>query len=135
MHIAMGADGAAKGGVDLVVAQVHVDTAVRTNCRGGRRIQLLPVTTIEAGHGSDPRSMPDVLQAAQERLGLDDAAQLKVRLRRDGRRRGDEKMPAALPAERALGRGIFVLFEATVRTLHTDLDRRLGHKLIAWLWS
>jgi len=79
--------------------------------------------------------MPDVLQAAQERLGRDDAAEFKVRLGRDGRRRCDEKMPPALPAERALGRGILVLFEATVRTLHTDLDRRFGHKLIAWRWS
>ena len=132
MDIAVRADRAAKRGVDPVVAQVHMDAARWANCRGRSRVELLRGTAVETSHRGDAwPARPYVLEAAQKILRRHNTTcDFQRRLRRFSRA-CNRKMLAALAAQRVLGRGILRLLKATVRTLHTELRRRLGHKLEA----
>ena len=131
MHFAVGANGAAEGSVNLVVAQVHVDAARRTDRRGGRRIEFLLRPAIETYDGSNALTIPEPSDALQKRLGCNRAPEFQGRFGFDTLGGSDEIMLAALPAKRVPRRGIFHLLEAAVWTLHTNLERRLGHRLAA----
>jgi len=129
VNFAMRANGPAESGVDLVIAQVHMDAARRTNRRTRGGVQLLYCAAVETGNRGDPWAMPNASNTPKQRLRGDHAAEFQDRFRCDARRGYDGEMPAALSTKRALGCSILHLPKAAVRTLDTDLGRRFGHRL------
>ena len=97
-------------------------------CRGRCRVALLRGTAVETSHRGDAwPARPYVLKAAQKSLRCrnttcDFNAGFAV-----SRAPANRKCLPHWRQQRVLGRGILRLLKATVRTLHTELRRRLGH--------
>ena len=124
----MGANRSAKSSVDAVVSQIHVDAARWADGRTRRGIQFLRHPAIKACDRRYSIPVPDALEAPEESLRRGDAAiEIEARFCR-GRLVRHREMLAALATKRVSGCGILHLFKATVRTIHTDFDRRFSHR-------
>jgi hypothetical protein len=133
MYIAAGANASAEAAGDFVIAQINVRTARRTDCRCRGARNLLFAFTFETFDDRTGLPLPIILKFAENRRG-------SLRRRRVFRRPQLQdwfrcewsKRAAALAAHRTLGRRIFHLLKAAVRTFRTDFCRRwIGHCMLA----
>ena len=122
VQIAASANAATETGGDFVIAQINVRAATGT-IRGRCLIADFVLSlAFETGDDAITLATPNIFEFAMKR-NLLRGARFVFGLERRWRKR-----PAALPANRRLGRHIFHLLEATVRTFHTGLSRRrFGH--------
>jgi hypothetical protein len=132
MHISACANCPAEPAGDLVVAQINMRAARRTDRRRGRTANLLFAFTFKALDNSAALPFPEILKSADDggirwrgRCFFADP-QLQAGFRRKRR-----KVPTALAANRAFRRCILRLLEAAVRAFHTDFcGRRAGHRTL-----
>ena len=131
MHVATRPNGSTEAAGNFVVAQINVRAARRADRRSRRATDLLFSLTFETFNDQAALPSPEVLESAKDRGVLwrgrfFSCPQLQTRFRR---KRG--KVAAALTTDRAFGRCIFRLLEATVRAFHTDFCRRwIGHWML-----
>ena len=133
MHVTAGANASTEPARDFVVAQVNMRAAGRTD--GGRRgaRNLLFAFTLETLDDRTGLPLPKIFEFAKDRRGclrrrrFFCPPQLQARLRSEGSKRA-----TTLAADRTLGRRVFHLLEAAVRTFRTDFCRRwTGHCILA----
>jgi len=129
MYFACCSNETAKAGRDFVIAQVDVSAARRANRRSCCAAYLLLSTAIEAFDDPGAFALPQSVKPLHERSGCRSRLRPGVEPRpwRDVRRGPGsrrQKVRAALAAHRAFRGGIFMLFKAAMRTLHTDFNRR-----------
>ena len=129
MDLAVCSNRAAEARANFVIAQINVLAALGTNRRVGGRTDFLRGLAIKALDDRAVMLGPKPFQLSKKRHighGLDGLV-LRAKAHLHLRSQGHE-MRATLTAHSALGRRIFHLLEATVRTIHTDFSRRrLGH--------
>src|SRR4029453_7062415 len=133
MHIAAGANASTEATSDFIIAQVNVRAARRTDCRRRGTRNLLFAFTLETLDDGTGLPLPKILEFAKDRCGglrrsrFFGRPQLQARFRCERSKRA-----AALAADRTLGRRVFHLLEAAVRTFRTDFCRRwIGHCMLA----
>jgi hypothetical protein len=133
MYIAASANASTETAGDFVIAQIDMGTARRTDCRCRSTRNLLFAFTFEALDNGICLPLPKILEFAKKRRGslrrnrFFGRPQLQDRFRRERSKRA-----AALAAHRTLGRRVFHLLEAAVRTFRTDFCRRwTGHCMLA----
>jgi len=133
MHIAAGANASTESAGDFVIAQVNVGATGWTNCRCRGAGNLLFAFTFETFDDRSGLPLPKILELAKNRRGslrrrrFFVCPQLQAWFRCERSKRA-----AALAAERTLGRRIFHLLEAAVRTFRTGFCRRwTGHCILA----
>src|SRR5262245_4124255 len=133
MQIASGANASTEPAGDFVIAQVNVRAAGGADCglRGTRN--LLFASTFETLDDQTGLPRPKLLEFAEDRWGslrrcrFFGRPQLQARFRCERSKRA-----AALAAQRTLGRRVFHLLEAAVRTFRTDFCRRwICHCMVA----
>ena len=132
MHVATRSNRSAESAGDLVIAEINMGAACRADCRRRRAADLLFPLTFETLDNRAALPFPKILKPVKDgrilrRRRFFFYTQLQTGLRRKWR-----KVTAALPTDRAFGRGILHLLEATVRAFHTDLGRqRIGHWVLS----
>ena len=132
MDVSPRSNRAAETAGDFVVAQINMCAACRADCRGSRAADLLLPLTFETLDNRALLPFPKILKFAEDggagrgnRCFLADS-QLKAGFWRKRR-----KIAATLATNRALGRRILHLLEATMWTFHTDFcRRRTGHRTL-----
>jgi len=134
MDVSSRSNGAAESAGDFVVAQINMCAACRANCRGGAAADLLLPLAFETLDNRALLPFPKILEFAEDRRGGSDRcsrsfladSQLKAWFWRKRR-----KIATALATNRALGRRILHLLEATMWTFHIDFcRRRTGHRTL-----
>src|ERR1700674_2647106 len=130
MDFAVGANGAAETRCNLVIAQIDMGAALRTNRRGRGGTDFLFRFAIETLDDRPVVLGPETFQFSEDRRIVRNRLYwflFGVKPPHLLGNRGRE-MRAALAAHRALGRGILHLLKAAVRTIHTEFSRaRLCH--------
>src|SRR5215510_1465900 len=133
MHVTTGANASTEPTSDLVIAQVNVRATRRTNCRCRGTRNLLFAFTFETLDDRTGLPLPKIFEFAKDRRGclrrrrFFCPPQLQARFRSERSKRA-----TTLAADRTLGRRIFHLLEAAVRTFRTDFCRRwTGHCILA----
>src|SRR5207248_6698423 len=133
MHITASASASTEPAGDFVIAQINVRAAGRADCRRRCARNLLFPFTFETLDNATGLPLPKILEFPKDRRGslrrrrLFGRPQLQARFRCERSKRA-----ATLAADRTLGRRIFHLLEATVRTFRTDFcRRRVGHWNVA----
>ena len=132
MDVATRSNRPAESAGDLVIAEIDMRAASGADCRRRRAADLLLPLTFEALDNRAALPFPKTLKPAKDgrirrRGRVFFCPQLQARFRcRLG------KVTTALATDRAFGRGILRLLEATVRAFHTDLGRRrIGHWVLS----
>ena len=128
MDVSARSNRAAETAGDFVVAQINVCAACRADCRSSRTTDLLLPLAFETLDNRAALPLPKILKSLKDggilwRGRLFFFMQLQAGFRCKGR-----KIMTTLATDRAFGRRILHLLEATVRAFHTDLSRqRIGH--------
>jgi hypothetical protein len=124
VNVAAGSDASTEAARNFVVAQINVRATARANCGGGCAADLLFSLTVKTLDDRAALSLPKILEPAKDRgtlwrSGLFSCPQFEARFWSERRKRAP-----ALATNRAFGRGILLLPEATVRAFRTDFYRR-----------
>ncbi len=136
VHLALRADRAAEAGGDFVVAEIEMRAALRANRGAGGTRDLLLRFAIEAFDDRILLLTPQSLKPLQQRPPLCRGRGFVLACLRGmnwsqpdlGLPNSRRECGATLPAHCALRGGVVLLFEAAVRTFHTDLRRqRIRH--------
>ncbi len=132
MHIATRSNRSAESAGDLVIAEINVRAASRADCRRRCAADLLFSLTFETLDNRAALPFPKILKPVKEGRILRRGRLFFYTQLQAGFRRKWRKVATALPTDRAFGRGILHLLEATVRAFHTDLGRRrIGHWVLS----
>ena len=132
MHVAARSNRSAETAADFVIAEINMRATCGADCRRRRAADLLFSLTFETLDNRAALPFPKILKPVKDGRMLRRGrfffyTQLQAGLRRKWR-----KVTAALATDRAFGRRILRLFEATVRAFHTDLGRRrIGHWVLS----
>jgi len=132
MHVTTRSNRSAESAGNLVIAEIDMRAASGADCRRRRAADLLFPLTFETFDNRAALPFPKILKPVKDGRMLRRGrfffyTQLQAGLRRKWR-----KVTAALATDRAFGRRILRLLEATVRAFHTDLGRRrIGHCVLS----
>jgi len=117
---------------DLVVAEIYVRAASGADCRRRRAADLLFSLTFETLDNRAALPFPKTLKPVKDGRILWRGRFFLCPQLQAGFRRKLGKVTPALATDRAFGRRILRLLEATVRAFHTDLGgRRIGHWVLS----
>ena len=132
MHVATGSNRSAESAGDLVIAEIYMRAASGADCRGRRAADLLFPITFETLDNRATPPFPKTFKPVKDGRILRRGRFFFYTQFQAGFRRKWRKVTAALPTDRAFGRGILQLLEATVWAFHTDLGRRrIGHWMLS----
>ena len=132
MHVATGSNRSAESAGDLVIAEIYMRAASGADCRGRPPADLLFALTFETLDNRATPPFPKTFKPVKDggilRRGRCWRFFFCTQLQ-GGLRCKWGKVTTALAADRAFGRRILHLLEATVWAFHTDLSRRrrIGH--------
>ena len=132
MDVSARSNRAAESAGDFVVAQINMCAARRADRRGSRATNLLLPLTFETLDNRALLPFPKILKFAEDRgTGRGNGCFLADSQLKAGFWRKRRKIAAALATNRALGRRILHLLEATMWTFHIDFcRRRTGHRTL-----
>ena len=132
MHVPTRSNRSAESAVDLVIAEIDMRAASGADCRRRRATDLLFPLTFEALDNRAASPFPKILKPVKDGRILRRGSFFFCPQLQAGFRRKRGKVTTALATDRAFGRGILRLLEATVRAFHTDLGRRrIGHWVLS----
>ena len=128
MHVTTRSNRSAESAGNLVIAEIDMRAASGADCRRRRAADLLFPLTFETLDNRAALPFPKILKPVQDRRTLRRGRFFFYTQLQAGLRCKLGKVTTALATDRAFGRRILRLFEATVRAFHTDLGRRrIGH--------
>ena len=132
MHVATRSSRSAESAGDLVIAEINMGAACRADCRRRRAADLLFPLTFETLDNRAALPFPKILKPVKDGRILWRGRFFFCPQLQAGLRCKWGKVTTALATDRAFGRRILRLFEATVRAFHTDLGRRrIGHWVLS----
>ena len=132
MHVATRSNRSAESAADFVIAEINMRAACGADCRRRRTADLLFSLTFETLDNRVALPFPKLLKPVKDGRILRRGRFFLYTQLQTGFGRKRRKVTAALPTDRAFGRGILHLLEATVRAFHTDLGRRrIGHWMLS----
>ena len=132
MHVATGSNRSAESARDLVIAEIYMCAACGTDCRRRRAADLLFPLTFETLDNRVASPFPKTLKPVKKGRILRCGRFFFCTQLQAGLRCKWGKVTTALATDRAFGRRILRLLEATVRAFHTDLGRRrIGHWVLS----
>ena len=132
MHVATPSNRSAESAGDLVIAEIDMRAASGADCRRRRAADLLFPFTFEALDNRAALPFPKILKPVKDgRIPRRGRFFFYPQLQAGFRCKWG-KVTTALATDRAFSGRIIRLFEATVRTFHTDLGRRrIGHWVLS----
>ena len=132
MYVPPRSNRSAESAVDFVIAKIYVRAASGTDCRRRRAADLLFPLAFETFDNRAALPFPKILKPVKDGRILRRGRFFLCAELQAGFRRKRGKVTTALATDRALGRRILRLLEATVRAFHTDLGRRrIGHWVLS----
>jgi hypothetical protein len=132
MHVATRSNRSAESAGDLVVAEIYMRAASGADCRRRRAADLLFSLTFETLDNRAALPFPKMLKPVKDGRILRRGRFFFCTQLQAGFRCKWRKVTTALATDRAFGRRILRLLEATVRAFHTDLGRRrIGHWVLS----